>query len=159
MPVRKRKSAPAAEAPATPDPPSSRRRSGRISSSGQKSKYFEADSESEIDRNGSTPKRGRDKGRPSKKTKVEAEAESDDYQDEGNGVDQNPEDSDEEVDEDAPPKVTFIPLPKLRDTGDIAYADDRLHPNTLAFLKDLKANNKRTWLKCESLLSNMLSQF
>jgi hypothetical protein len=49
--------------------------------------------------------------------------------------------------------VTFIPLPKLRDTGGIEYADDRLHPNTLAFLKDLKANNKRSWLKCKHSLT------
>jgi hypothetical protein len=71
----------------------------------------------------------------------------DDYQDEPEDAQQAADESDEEFDEDAPPKVTFIPLPKLRDTGGIEYADDRLHPNTLAFLRDLKANNKRSWLK------------
>lgn len=43
--------------------------------------------------------------------------------------------------------VTFEPLPQLRDAGGIEYEDTRIHPNTLAFLKDLKANNKRSWLK------------
>ncbi|KAK5661925.1 hypothetical protein OQA88_10035 [Cercophora sp. LCS_1] len=56
-------------------------------------------------------------------------------------------DDESSFDEDAPPKVTFIPLPKLRDTDGIPYADDRLHKNTLSFLSDLKANNKRSWLK------------
>lgn len=59
------------------------------------------------------------------------------------------EDDEGEFDEDARPKVTFIPLPKLRDDGGIGYEDDRAHPNTLLFLKDLKANNKRSWLKCK----------
>lgn len=54
---------------------------------------------------------------------------------------------DEEVDEDAPMKVTFIPRKQMRGEGGIEYLDDRLHPNTLAFLKDLKANNRREWLK------------
>lgn len=53
----------------------------------------------------------------------------------------------EDFDEEAPGKLTFIPLPKMRPTGAQSYEDDRLHPNTLLFLKDLKANNKRTWLK------------
>lgn len=77
----------------------------------------------------------------------------DDYQDDADQAESEPaapkEDSDEELDEDAPPKVTFIPLPKLRDAGGIEYVDHRLHQNTLEFLKDLKANNRRPWLKCE----------
>jgi hypothetical protein len=146
MPGRKRKSV-----PATPEAPPSRRRSTRISLSGQKSKYFEADSDSEADRNEPTAKKARGRGRPPKKVKVEAESDDngDDYKDEEQAVEQQDEASDDDFDEDAPPKVTFIPLPKLRDTGGIEYADDRLHPNTLAFLRDLKANNKRSWLKCK----------
>ncbi|KAJ4293964.1 hypothetical protein N0V88_005478 [Collariella sp. IMI 366227] len=97
----------------------------------------------------SATKKAHVRGRPSKKAKVqhpesEAEDNEDDYNDEEQEADPETEES---VDEDAPPKVTFIPLPKLRDTGGIEYTDDRLHPNTLAFLKDLKANNKRSWLK------------
>lgn len=55
------------------------------------------------------------------------------------------ESDDEEFDEEN--RVTFEPLPQLRDMGGIEYEDTRIHPNTLAFLKDLKANNKRSWLK------------
>ncbi|KAK7967112.1 uncharacterized protein PG986_001389 [Apiospora aurea] len=55
------------------------------------------------------------------------------------------DDDDDEFDEGN--RVTFEPLPQLRDTGGIEYEDTRIHPNTLVFLKDLKANNKRSWLK------------
>ncbi|KAK1759742.1 hypothetical protein QBC47DRAFT_338113 [Echria macrotheca] len=89
----------------------------------------------------------------------EADPEDDDVEDEDEDDDEPPKkkrgkhqkvkvvESESEVDEDAPPKVTFIPLPKLRDTDGVDYADDKLHKNTLAFLKDLKANNRRNWLK------------
>ncbi|KAK4249703.1 hypothetical protein C7999DRAFT_39190 [Corynascus novoguineensis] len=151
MPARKRKSTAtiAETGAATPQESSTRRRSLRVLSTGEKSKYFEADSDSDT-KNESTPKKGRARGRPAKKAKVEGE--SDDNADEYKGkeaddAEAKADESDDEFDEDAPPKVTFIPLPQLRDTGGIEYADDRLHPNTLAFLKDLKANNKRSWLK------------
>ena len=45
-----------------------------------------------------------------------------------------------------------ILLPTARGAGDIPYQDDRLHPNTFLFLKDLKANNNRNWLKCKPTL-------
>ncbi|KAF2972805.1 hypothetical protein GQX73_g759 [Xylaria multiplex] len=54
---------------------------------------------------------------------------------------------DSDDDEDDEPKVTFIPLPKLRDTNGVEYENTKVHPNTLLFLGDLKANNKRSWLK------------
>ncbi|RYP75883.1 hypothetical protein DL771_002147 [Monosporascus sp. 5C6A] len=57
------------------------------------------------------------------------------------------DDDDDEGSEDEDGRVTFIPLPQLRDTGGVDYEDARLHPNTLLFLRDLKANNKRSWLK------------
>ncbi|ORY62664.1 uncharacterized protein BCR38DRAFT_346638 [Pseudomassariella vexata] len=57
------------------------------------------------------------------------------------------EDEDEDDWDDDAPRVTFTKLPELRDTGGIDYEDDRLHPNTMLFLKELKANNKRLWLK------------
>lgn len=126
--------------------------------SGQKSKYFEAESDSDAG-NETTPKKGRGRGRPPKKAKItepepESDANGDDYKEEAETVDQAADDTDDESDDDAPPKVTFTPLPQLRDTGGIDYADDRLHPNTLAFLKDLKANNKRPWLKCKPFVSS-----
>ncbi|KAK7221039.1 hypothetical protein V2G26_009042 [Clonostachys chloroleuca] len=153
------------------DPGQGRRRSGRISSTPQKSKYFQ-ESESEDREDDAPPPRKR--GRPSKaaapavKKKKRIEKESDDEdeynedekseedQDDGDEYnDEKPEeeedgddDEDEdEDDEDAPPKVRIVPLEKMRDTGGVEYEDNKIHKNTLLFLKDLKVNNKRSWLK------------
>ena len=41
----------------------------------------------------------------------------------------------------------IIKRPKVRTAGKTPYADDTIHPNTLLFLGDLKANNDREWLK------------
>ena len=63
---------------------------------------------------------------------------------------QNDEDEADEVedgDEDGAPRVTFIPHKKLRDDGGVPYTDKRVHNNTMLFLNELKANNKRSWLK------------
>ncbi len=49
-----------------------------------------------------------------------------------------------------PGKQVFIEKPKPRGDGGIKYASDKIHPNTMAFLKDLKDNNDREWLKSES---------
>lgn len=46
-----------------------------------------------------------------------------------------------------PGKQVFIEKPKPRGDGGIKYAPEKIHPNTMAFLKDLKANNDREWLK------------
>ncbi|KAI5856711.1 hypothetical protein GGS23DRAFT_396100 [Durotheca rogersii] len=54
---------------------------------------------------------------------------------------------DDEYDEDHRITVTYLPTIELRDTGGVEYEDTRLHQNTLLFLKDLKANNYRKWLK------------
>ena len=40
-----------------------------------------------------------------------------------------------------------IDIPGKKDPGDTPYADGRIHPNTLQFLRELKRNNKREWLK------------
>jgi hypothetical protein len=64
------------------------------------------------------------------------------------------DDDDDRIDESKPMKRTVIPLPKLRDEGRISYDDGKLHENTLLFLKDLKKNNNRTWMKCELKVSN-----
>lgn len=170
MPAQKRK---APETPASSD----RRRSGRISSSGQKSKYFEADSDSEEDElgddykfedsdepkastNGSHKKRGR--GRPSqdavptsrrksgggKKAKIELDDDDDDVYAEQESEEKEKDDEDDEDDFETN-RYTITPLIKMRDLGGVPYEDDRLHKNTLLFLKDLKANNERSWLKCK----------
>ena len=46
-----------------------------------------------------------------------------------------------------PGKEVFIKKPKARDLGGIDYKDNTIHPNTMLFLKDLKENNERQWLK------------
>ena len=47
----------------------------------------------------------------------------------------------------APGEAVFIKLPKARESGKIPYTDNAIHPNTFLFLKDLRANNDREWLK------------
>ncbi|KAI9809098.1 MAG: hypothetical protein M1825_002387 [Sarcosagium campestre] len=44
-------------------------------------------------------------------------------------------------------KQVIVKLPKPREAGNIAYRNDRIHPNTFLFLQDLAANNDRDWLK------------
>ncbi|KAH0362158.1 hypothetical protein KCU65_g8230, partial [Aureobasidium melanogenum] len=47
----------------------------------------------------------------------------------------------------APGTQVIIKKPKPRTPGNTAYSDTTIHPNTMLFLKDLKANNDREWLK------------
>ncbi|KEQ91455.1 hypothetical protein AUEXF2481DRAFT_44040 [Aureobasidium subglaciale EXF-2481] len=47
----------------------------------------------------------------------------------------------------APGTQIIIKRPKPRTAGNTPYADNTIHPNTMLFLKDLKANNDREWLK------------
>ncbi|KAI9151846.1 LOW QUALITY PROTEIN: hypothetical protein HJFPF1_09057 [Paramyrothecium foliicola] len=152
MPARKRAPAEAIEAV---EP---RRRSGRISSTPQKSKYFE-DSDGDSDRELPPKKR-----RVSKKSAAADDDSEDQYQDEPVEEEEDDDDDDDageqdskkeegedddedEDDEDAPRRVKVLPLEKLRDDGGVEYEDHKVHRNTLLFLKDLKANNKRPWLK------------
>lgn len=46
-----------------------------------------------------------------------------------------------------PGKAVYIEKPKARGDGGIKYMPERLHPHTFEFLKDLKKNNDRIWLK------------
>ena len=89
----------------------------------------------------------------SAKSKAKAEVpevgDGEEYEDEDGGED---DDEDDDEDEEEEGRVTFIPMPKLRDTGGVEYTDTRLHPNTLLFLGDLKANNNRKWLKSKSTM-------
>jgi hypothetical protein len=48
-----------------------------------------------------------------------------------------------------PGKAVFIEKPKPRGDGGVKYVPGRIHPNTMAFLGDLKRNNEREWLKGE----------
>ena len=47
----------------------------------------------------------------------------------------------------APGEEMWIPLPKAREAGKMPYQDHTIHPNTMAFLGELKENNDREWLK------------
>ena len=48
-----------------------------------------------------------------------------------------------------PGQEVIIKKPKARPAGKVPYSDETIHPNTLLFLKDLKENNNREWLKSE----------
>ncbi|KAF4172519.1 hypothetical protein CNMCM8694_001056 [Aspergillus lentulus] len=43
--------------------------------------------------------------------------------------------------------VTIVPYEELRPLDGVEYADYKVHRNTLLYLKDLKANNRRAWFK------------
>jgi hypothetical protein len=58
------------------------------------------------------------------------------------------QEDDDDDDDDPKSRITIIPIAKLRDTGGVEYEDETVHKNTMLFLKDLKANNVRSWLKC-----------
>lgn len=47
----------------------------------------------------------------------------------------------------APGEEMWIPLPKAREAGNTPYQDHTVHPNTMAFLGELRENNEREWLK------------
>lgn len=51
----------------------------------------------------------------------------------------------------APGTQIIIKKPKPRTPGKTPYSDITIHPNTMLFLKDLKANNDREWLKSKCL--------
>ena len=51
----------------------------------------------------------------------------------------------------------IIKKPKARDAGDTPYTESTIHPNTMLFLKEIKVNNDRQWLKrksCDSCRQN-----
>lgn len=56
-----------------------------------------------------------------------------------------------------PGKQVVIKKPKARAAGSTPYSDSTIHPNTLLFLKDLRANNDREWLKSEYRISSMVA--
>lgn len=58
-----------------------------------------------------------------------------------------------------PGKAVFIAKPKPRGDGGIKYVPDRIHPNTMDFLADLKMNNDREWLKSMSTFLTYVVSF
>ncbi|KAG6024035.1 hypothetical protein E4U41_001876, partial [Claviceps citrina] len=153
MPARKR----SAPEPSTGGP----RRSGRLVSGAYKSSYFEE----EIMEEEEDALKSHDSQQPAAKRQRKAlpkrqqqskykhksgqdQCDEQPFADEAHGgEDPDDDDDDDGDDDDAPRKVEIIPLEKMRDTGGVDYADHKLHRNTLLFLKDLKANNRRAWLK------------
>jgi hypothetical protein len=84
----------------------------------------------------------------SKKSKKDREPSSDN--DSGSDFEkQKTENKDSDAEDNNEPESYTVPFPKAREAGDTPYANDRIHPNTLLFLKELKANNNRDWLKCK----------
>ncbi|KAI2463861.1 hypothetical protein F4781DRAFT_414981 [Annulohypoxylon bovei var. microspora] len=84
---------------------------------------------------------GRAKAQSKAKSKVKAKAKAESEDPEAG------DDDDDDDDEDEDNRITFIPAVRLRDTDGIDYEDERVHKNTFLFLKDLKVNNNRSWLK------------
>jgi uncharacterized protein (TIGR02453 family) len=136
--------APKRKAPETPETAALQRRSTRISSSAKKSRYFEDNSEDTVSQEEHTKAKSSAKRMPFRisagsKLRIQESEDDDD--------DRDVLSSSSSEDDSLPPKVTYTPLPKLRPTDGIPYTPSRLHKNTLLFLSDLKANNKRPWLK------------
>ncbi|UKZ59636.1 uncharacterized protein TrAtP1_000937 [Trichoderma atroviride] len=111
--------------------------------SDEEEEVFKEDSEEEAE---VQPKK-KSRGRPPKKAKEESDEDQYHTPKEDEDDKDNNEDDEDEDDDDGPRKVEIIPLEKLRDTGGVPYEDHYVHKNTMLFLKDLKANNKRPWLK------------
>ncbi|KAJ6788357.1 hypothetical protein PWT90_07297 [Aphanocladium album] len=154
MPARKRA---AAESAAT-DTASSRRRSGRLSNTPKKrSSYWEGSDEGSDESEDEKPvtkkarvSNGRRASTSAKKAKKQ-DSDEDEYTAEAQ-LAEEAEDEDEDGDEDEddenrPMKVTIVPLEQMRGEDGVPYEDHKVHKNTLLFLKDLKANNRRPWLK------------
>lgn len=55
-----------------------------------------------------------------------------------------------------PGQEVIIKKPKARPAGKVPYSDETIHPNTILFLKDLKENNNREWLKSELFLLRLV---
>jgi hypothetical protein len=115
------------------------RKSTRLSSGSTPRKRVIESSESDFD-DGNTSGSDFETTKKAKNKRVKVDSPSSEEEEE-----EEEEDSD---DESRPPKVTIIPLPKAREAGDIPFEDGRIHENTMLFLKDLKANNNREWMRC-----------
>lgn len=100
----------------------------------------EASSESGPDDDASdeepTTKRGTPRGRPQKQRTNKQQADEKELWKPGAKLE--------------PGTQLIIKKPKARDAGDTPYTESTMHPNTMLFLKEIKANNDRQWLKRES---------
>ncbi|MBE3050368.1 hypothetical protein IMZ48_49310 [Candidatus Bathyarchaeota archaeon] len=130
------------------------RRSRRTTSTPKKSDYFEGGEESDDPLGGGKPEKPKGRRASAKKPTIKAEeVVSDEYEDDDAAKDEagdegegDEEEDDDEDDMDT--KVTIVRIPGLRPDGGMEYADEYVHQNSRLFLKDLKQNNVRSWLKC-----------
>ncbi|KAL6902691.1 hypothetical protein GGI43DRAFT_348993 [Trichoderma evansii] len=120
-----------------------KKRGRKAANESEEEQQFKEDSEEEAEMQ---PKK-KSRGRPAKKAKEESDEDQYHTPNEEEDNRDNDDDGDDDDDDDGPRKVEIIPLEKLRDTGGVPYEDHYVHNNTMLFLKDLKANNKRSWLK------------
>lgn len=130
---------------------SAQKRAKKKQATPTKSQYFAANDEEE------EAEGGEESESPSAEDSGSNFAESD----QGANEASEPEDEEDEEDEHSDGKVprrkaipklqhgtqVIIKKPKARPAGKTPYKDETIHPNTLLFLADLKANNKREWLK------------
>lgn len=130
---------------------SAQKRAKKKQATPTKSQYFAANDEEE------EAEGGEESESPSAEDSGSDFAESD----QGANEASEPEDEEDEEDEHSDGKVprgkavpklqhgtqVIIKKPKARPAGKTPYKDETIHPNTLLFLADLKANNKREWLK------------
>ncbi|EWZ28386.1 uncharacterized protein FOBCDRAFT_203909 [Fusarium oxysporum Fo47] len=153
MPMKKRKHSP---------PPKPELRRSRLPNKSRKTIYVEkTDSDddsvhkpSPTVRDALRTRQNRNRPEDSEDSYLDDPEEDDDSDDKSEHLEDTTEPDEAQADEycndageDAPPVVTIIPLEKMRDDGGIAYVDYKIHPNSLLFLKDLKVNNNRAWLK------------
>lgn len=137
------------------------RRSRRTRTTAKKSNYFEDGDESDDPLSGADPVTPKKKGAPANRRTSKAEdIVSDEYEDdaaEDQGEDDEEEGGaeDDDDDDDFDTKVTVVKVPGLRPDGGMEYADKYVHKNTALFLKDLKQNNNRLWLKCMPPLDSL----
>ncbi|SPO04912.1 uncharacterized protein DNG_07597 [Cephalotrichum gorgonifer] len=133
------------------------RRSRRISSTAKTSNYFQDDEDSDDLLSGKGSEKSKRDRASTTNRRVEVEdndsdvyEEDDSEQDEAGGSGDEGEEENEEEDaddSDMDTKVTVVKVPGLRPEGGMKYADEYVHKNTMLFLKDLKQNNERSWLK------------
>lgn len=134
------------------------RRSRRTRTTAKKSNYFEDGDESDDPLSGADPSTPKRKGASvNRRTSKAEDVVSDEYEDDAAGDQRDDEEEeggaeDDEDEDDFDMKVTVVKIPGLRPDGGMEYADEYVHKNTALFLKDLKQNNNRPWLKCMSSL-------
>ena len=127
------------------------RRSRRVTSAPKKSNYFATGDESDDPLGEEKPARSKGKRASTKKTKPKAEEDAifDEYRENDATGDETGDEADANRGDDVNTKVTVVKVPGLRPDGGVEYADEYVHTNTSLFLKDLKQNNERAWLKCK----------